>query len=113
MKKFGLPKCFIHTDQNDIHNLFVNGKRINSQSFDLFYSQSNTRLKVLFTASKRIKTHAKKNRAKRLLRELFRLHKELLPCGRSIAFVAKQKIFMQNFKHLEQEYIESIKSVFD
>ena len=113
MKKFGLPKVWVNSNHHEIKNLFLNGKRIYSQSFDLLYSQKEKKFKVLFAASKQFQTHVQKNRAKRLLREIFRLNQDLLPHEKSIALIAKPKILQQDFKQLVDEYSASIKSIFD
>ncbi len=112
MKKNGLPKYLINSNINEIRILFQRGKCINSQSFDLLYLQNRPKLTVLFAASKQFNSHVHKNRAKRLLRELFRLNHSLLPSDKSIALIAKKSILKQKFIHLENEYKKVLGSAF-
>ncbi|KAA3619825.1 MAG: ribonuclease P protein component [Calditrichaeota bacterium] len=112
MKKNGLPKNLIAKNQSNISNLFINGHRLISQSFDLLYLPDQPKLTVLFAASKHFKTHVKKNEAKRLLRELFRKNKTSIPRNLSIALIAKKQIKKQKFTRLENEFTEMVFSAF-
>ena len=111
VKRFGLPKEYILSNVNDIDKVFKQGLLINSQSFSLFFCQSS-QTKVLFTASKFIKKKIKKNKAKRILRELFRKNKAAFPKNLSFAFIAKKQIFIIKYTLLEAEFIELADSIF-
>ncbi|KAA3659439.1 MAG: ribonuclease P protein component [Calditrichaeota bacterium] len=111
LKRDGLPKNFILSNSSEIEFLFSQGKCIKSQSFNLFYYRTQ-QFKILFAASKYLDTHVKKNKAKRLLRELFRKNKNLFPKNLTFAIVAKKQVLIKKYALLETEFFQLANSVF-
>ncbi|HHL72630.1 MAG TPA: ribonuclease P protein component [Bacteroidetes bacterium] len=72
MKRHGLDKRRILRSKAAIAALFQDGKVIRCPYFDVFYLPSD-KPEVLFAASRQFKTAVDRNRAKRRMREVYRL----------------------------------------
>jgi len=63
---------------------------------------------VGFTVSKKIRGAVKRNRAKRRLRELFRLNQSLIGSNKEMILVAKPGVECEKFEILRIEFVELI-----
>ena len=59
------------------------------------------------SAGKKIGGAAKRNRAKRLIRELFRTNKRIFPAGHDLVFVPYRKIFHLDLNELKGNLIKA------
>ncbi|NVL90909.1 MAG: ribonuclease P protein component [Desulfobacterales bacterium] len=90
MKTFSLRKSERLLGPADFGRLSKHGNRIDSDYFIVLYSRNSLgRLRLGITASKRVGRAAIRNRVKRLVREHFRLHKDLLSDGYDVNVIAK------------------------
>ena len=91
MKRFSLGKEERLHKPPEFKRVFRDGKSQSTEHFKVFIFSSRTNKQRLgITTSRKIGAAVKRNRIKRLLRELFRTHKMLLPPSSDILFVAKK-----------------------
>ncbi len=62
------------------------------------------------STGKKIGGAAKRNRAKRLIRELFRTNKRIFPAGHDLVFVPYRKIFQLDFNELKGNLIKAFEA---
>jgi ribonuclease P protein component len=62
-------------------------------------------------ASKRVGNAVVRNRAKRRLRSLFRLHQKNLPDGANVILIARSSIGRAPFETLEKRFLGALKSL--
>ena len=71
---------------------------------------SSSKLNIAFVASKKVGNAVYRNRAKRLLRSLSLQYEHTLTSGQYI-FVAKNDIFVRDFKTLQQDFKYAMKKL--
>jgi len=85
-KRFGLPEIERLKGKQVIKNIFRNGRRSRSGNLVIIYLLSE-KPQAGFVASKKIGGAVKRNRVKRLLREAYRMNKEIFQ-GLKVIFYA-------------------------
>ena len=75
------------------------------------HSDGAPRRRLGVIASRRIGNAVKRNRAKRLLREIFRLHQEALPPTCDILLIARSRLPGTPFHDLEARYLKALQSL--
>jgi len=109
MGSFSFPKGLKILNRADYVNANRSGKRIHSRHFTVILRQNGlgiTRLGVI--VSKKTGNAVKRNRVKRLIRELFRLNKSRFPQGYDIVFAAKKGASYLDLRKIEEEIGEII-----
>ena len=82
------------------------GRKLQTANFTLFILPSPPGMpagRVGLTVSRRVGSAVVRNRVKRLLRELYRCRRELLPPGYDLVFVAKRSSAQLDFAHADEE----------
>ena len=80
------------------------GQRLHTRSFIvILLPRSDTRNRVGITVTKKIGTAVRRNRVKRLVREVFRQHRELFPRGCDVVFIAKRGAPDLDFRAVHQQ----------
>ena len=87
-----------------IRNVFAEGKVYHYRHFVVFYDKKDKEIKCAVVAGKKVGNAVKRNRAKRLLRELFRKNQYKLNCGHYV-FVAKKTIVNCLWSELERDFV--------
>ncbi|MEO0136809.1 MAG: ribonuclease P protein component [candidate division WOR-3 bacterium] len=103
--KFGINKNAIIRHKREIDELFLTGKRFLFDDLVIIYKPS-PQSKIGFFASGKIKGAVNRNRMKRLLREAYRMNKEIF-MGLTVIFYAKglldTKRILEAFKAFKKE----------
>jgi len=87
-KRFGLPRQEKIRRGSDFDRVFREGRRISEPSvYARFLPNELAITRVGFAVPTRFGKAAKRNRARRLLREAYRLHKHEMPPGFDIVFL--------------------------
>ncbi len=103
-RAFSFPKSERLLRRADFVNANRSGRRCHMRHFIAIAGKNElgiTRLGV--TASKKVGNAVKRNRAKRLIREFYRLNKARLPQGYDIVVIAKKGAGYLNFRKAEKE----------
>ncbi|HDQ00672.1 MAG TPA: ribonuclease P protein component [bacterium] len=87
-RKFTLTKAEILSGRDNFKEIFEKGKLIHGQFTIVFYFPANGK-KVGFVVSKTEKKAVRRNRLKRMMREIYRLNKSKFPDGFHYALLAK------------------------
>jgi ribonuclease P protein component len=102
-KKFRLTKSEILCGKDNFNKVFEFGNVIPGNNVSIIFLEAESR-KVGFVVSRKIKTAIRKNRYKRILREIYRLNKEKFPDNNYLILFAKGR--SDNFWELQKEIID-------
>ncbi len=104
-----LPKENRLKKKKEFETVFKSGRSVKGQDFFLKYLGNGTdKIKVGFVVSKKVSKKAvERNRAKRRLREVFRIMDGEIKSGLSIVIVAYPSLKTRKFGELKQE-IENV-----
>jgi len=96
-------------DKKDFDALFVNGIRRRGKHLSIQvlhrYGQDQ---RVAFIASKRVGNAVQRNRAKRLMREAFRITQDNCPENADMAFIADKKILSGDIHTVKAEIVRLV-----
>jgi len=120
-RKKGLDQTFRPkhkiTKGSRIREVLEQGERYASKHFVLFMLEESENAqeepKLGIISSKRIGHAHKRNRAKRLMREVFRIHKGWFNWGESVIIIAKKNIDLLSLSDLEKELEGVVKKKHD
>ncbi len=94
--------------EKEIKSLFDNPKKVSSDSFVIFYKNSNER-KIAFTVKRKdYKNIVMRNKMKRILKSLFLTNEKIFPDNYNYIFIANKNILNKNFDQLENELFNVI-----
>ena len=80
------------------------GRRVHTKSFVLVLRKNGEeRTRLGLTVSSKVGPAVRRNRVKRLLREVFRLRRELFPRGADVVVIAKAGTLIDSFGDVEHE----------
>jgi ribonuclease P protein component len=112
-KPCGLEKAERIRKGKEFKAVFSNGKRLKFSSFSICFAKNRYGFcRIGLSASKKIGGAVKRNRAKRRIRELFRLSKyrlNRLNCGYDIVFILKRTCAEKDWEELRAEFDKLVK----
>ena len=109
MKKFSLAKEEKLKKRYQFQKLFDQGNKYITPFFVLYVKESQGK-KAGFIVSSKLGKANKRNKAKRLLREVYRLNKNVLEKNHEMVIVARKKIMEEEFKAVEREFVKALKN---
>ena len=93
----------------DFDNVYKRGRSIGERYVVVFYIKNHRDInRTCFLASKKVGNSVRRNRARRLMRESYRLMKDRLPIGYDIIIIARNTITGRTFFEVDK----SIKRAF-
>jgi ribonuclease P protein component len=110
MKRFGLQKLDKLKSKKEFQNVYEKGHSV-VDSMAVFYvlPGENEKLKIGFAVGKKAGDAVRRNRAKRMMREVFRHHKEELVLGTCLIWVARKRLVEADYKTFERVFLRLAK----
>ena len=104
MGKQGFPRQERIRQRVDYQRCFVVGKKKVGSNLILFYRlQGVGQTRIGVTVSRKVGNAVRRNRIKRLLREFYRLHKDLFILGMDYSFVVRKNCRLDSLADVEKE----------
>jgi ribonuclease P protein component len=98
--------------KKDFYLIYRKGRRFRGKFFNLvFVANDLVFSRMAAVASRKVGNAVKRNRAKRLMRELFRKNKDLFTKPVDIIFIARREILDASWSELKEEYASGLKFV--
>ena len=96
--------------KDDFSSIYKCGKSIPERYIVLFYKKNNLSYnRTAFLASKKVGNSVQRNRAKRLMKESYRLFDEKIKEGYDIIFIARNTINNMKFEDVSKSLENAIK----
>ena len=93
----------------DFDNVYKRGRSVGERYVVVFYIKNHRDInRTCFLASKKVGNSVRRNRARRLMRESYRLFKDRLPTGYDVIIIARNTITGRTFFEVDK----SIKRAF-
>ena len=90
MLRYGLPKSCLLRKTGEFNQVYRRGQRLHGNGFALIYlpaDQPDSRLGI--SVHRKVGNAVQRNRIKRIVRETFRLHREIFPQASDIVFTVR------------------------
>ncbi len=105
-KKNTFPSSLKIQKREEFRIIYLKGERISSESFSLFVlGKGFGKGRLGITVTKRIGKASKRNKVKRIFREIFRKNREKLSEGIDIVVHAKPEVLNKNYWEIEEEFL--------
>ena len=87
----------------DFDNVYKRGRSVGERYVVVFYIKNHRDInRTCFLASKKVGNSVRRNRARRLLRESYRLFKDRLPVGYDVIIIARNTITGRKFQEVDK-----------
>ncbi len=87
----------------DFDNVYKKGRSVGEKYVVVFYIKNRSDInRTCFLASKKVGNSVRRNRARRLMRESYRLLKDRLPAGYDIIIIARNTIAGRSFSEVDR-----------
>lgn len=110
-KPLSLPRHLILKKPADFRMMYRKGHRAKGKNIVLIYlGTRNSQISVGFSTGKKLRRAIDRNRARRLMREVFRLHQNEVKRGFNYLFVFNGPVKGWNYQKAEKEIINLLQS---
>ena len=106
MKDNSLSKSEILTDKREFNFIFKQGQYKRGDLIDILHVSSED-FKIGFAVSRRVRGSVRRNRLKRMMKEIYRNNKEHFPEKKHLILLAKK--FEPAFSDLRKEILEKVR----
>jgi ribonuclease P protein component len=87
----------------EFEQVYKRGKRLHGQGFTLIFQRNSLEYsRIGISVHRQIRGAVKRNRIKRIIRESFRLHRELYPAGADIVFAIRPGVELDSTVEINQ-----------
>ena len=94
----------------DFDNVYKRGRSVGDRYVVVFYIKNNRDInRTCFLASKKVGNSVRRNRARRLMRESYRLMKDRLPVGYDMIIIARNTITGRKFFEVDKSIRNAFK----
>lgn len=110
-----MPKdaAFLKTERitttKEYQDIFARGARMSGPFMKIHYTFGEKERKIGIIISRRIKGSVKRNRYKRLLREVFRLNKQQIPDNMKLVVVVFRDIQVDNYENTTKSLMDLVR----
>ena len=109
-RTFTLPKKLLLKKPEEFRNIYRNGSRVEGEGITLYYKESGILpLLVGFSTTKKVRKAVYRNRARRLMKEVFRLHRFKLRKGMVYVFLWTGTVIGVDFNEVEARMLGLMK----
>ena len=96
--------------KSDFSTIYNKGKSVGDRYVVLFYRKNNLPYnRIAYLASKKVGNAVKRNRARRLMKESFRLKKMEIPTGYDLIFIARNTITNRKCAEVKKSLASALK----
>jgi ribonuclease P protein component len=88
----------------EFQNVFDRGQRIRGRFFTILMSPGSGAMRLGIVASRKVGDAVRRNRAKRLIRELFRLYPKPLDAAADVVVIPRTELFDASYVNLEEDF---------
>jgi ribonuclease P protein component len=101
MKEFGLPRERVLRAKGEFDGVYRCGQRFRGRGFAIIASPNTlTGSRLGISVQKKTGNAVRRNRIKRLIREVFRLHQDLFPASSDIIFTVRPGFAVNSLKEM-------------
>jgi len=107
MKQYGLPKSCLLRKTWEFNQVYRSGRRLRGNGFALIYlagDQADSRLGI--SVHRKVGNAVRRNRIKRVVRETFRLHRDIFPRSSDIVFTVRPEFSLDGLQDVRDAVME-------
>ncbi len=110
MKEYKFPKKYKIKSKKEFQRVYEKGQSV-VDGMSVFYvlPSENEKIKIGFAVGKKIGNAVVRNRVKRMMREIFRKHKNELKGNKRVVWVARQRLALADIKTYERVFLRLVK----
>lgn len=109
MKEFGLPKSCLLKTTWEFNRVYRLGKRRKGEGYAVIFRENGrAESRLGISVHRKAGNAVRRNRIKRIVREVFRLHREQFPAASDIVFTVRPEFSINNAKDLQASIAGSV-----